>query len=103
MRKKNRKVWKIEQESLKVGSRFSRSGGGGSYLLPNKPPFLATRPLTSNSSKTGRRSHGSSQGNAGSRNDTKHGQQGVTASREERSTRTDGAREGTERKEEPRN
>lgn len=90
-----------EQESYKV--RGTRSKGKGSYLLLNKTPFLATRPLTSNSSKTGRRSQGSSRGNAGSRNDTKHGQQGVTASREERSIGTDGAREGSERKEEPRN
>lgn len=86
-----------------VSARLSRSKGKGSYLLLNKTPFLATRPLTSNSSKTGRRSPGSSRGNAGSRNDTKHGQQGVTASREERSVGTDGAREGSERKEEPRN
>lgn len=70
------------------------SKGKGSYLLLNKTPFLATRPLTSNSSKTWRRSQGSSPGNGVSQSDTEHGQQGVTASREERNIGTDGARAG---------
>lgn len=78
------------------------SKGKGSCLLLNKTPFLATGPLTSNSSKTWRRSLGSSPGNAGSRNDTEHGQQGVTASREEQRNRwSKGKGEGVKEKKSP--